>query len=268
MKLTLYRNCILTAAALVLPGCLAINAVLGVMGYLGSVPAQLAGTIYSVSEYTYEYAVNDKTPDEVIEEKFAWLIPPEESPEISDYAKAFRKSVSSSPMADIDTEVQLADSTPGVPQAMPPVSQKQENGVPAITASLNLASQKTTAAAKPKKVQRQRRVKKKPIPTTVAAKTTAPRPLPQPAFKERKTDPLLARLDRLEQAFRQAEEIVSSEPSQGLLLSVQSDDTDLTSQGINGSWSIRHGLMKHGPPVSRNAVTDAGLPPATKHHVS
>jgi len=255
MKWKLCRSCILTAAALVLPGCLAINAVLGVMGYLATGPAQLAGTIYSVTEYTYEYAVHDKTPDEVIEDKFSWLLLPEEDPEISGYAKAFKKSVLSPPMADVDPEVQLADSTLGASPSITLIPGKSQVSSSVMQASLKLTPKTKTAAAKPQRIQRQRRTVKESSPVTSAIVTSTPTFAPQHEYVERETDPLLVKLDRLEQTFRQAESIVSNEPSQGLLLSVQPNDAEQSEQGISGSWSIRHGLMQHTPIVSPDSIT-------------
>jgi hypothetical protein len=77
MKKTLCRSCLFTASLLVLPGCLVINAALSIAGLLGSGPIEYAGTAYSVGEYAYQYAVNDKTPDEVVEEKLAQFMPDE-----------------------------------------------------------------------------------------------------------------------------------------------------------------------------------------------
>ena len=66
-------NCLFVAALVALPGCLAVNAMFGVLGLVTSGPVQYAGTAYTVGEYTYEYAVNGKTPDTVLGEKLAWL---------------------------------------------------------------------------------------------------------------------------------------------------------------------------------------------------
>lgn len=52
-------------------GCLAaIGPLLSLGGAVTAAPVvQVAAMGYSVGEYTYEYTVNDKTPDEVIEDK-------------------------------------------------------------------------------------------------------------------------------------------------------------------------------------------------------
>ncbi|MBI9081404.1 MAG: hypothetical protein JEY79_16885 [Pseudodesulfovibrio sp.] len=267
MKRSLSRNCILTAAVLVLPGCLAINAALGILGYLGSGPAQVAGAVYSVSEYTYEYAMNDKTPDEVMLEKISWFIPQEAPPDMSSHAKVIEKPTLSLPAADVKTKVQLTNSVSGVRRARLPIFEKQPEMLPKLTASLTLSRQKTTAVSKPKKVQRQRRVKKQSNPALVIAKRNQAVPASQ-VVREWKTSPLLTRLDKLELAFRQAENIVSGRPSQGLLLSVQSDGADLPGQGISGSWSIRHHLMNHGPTISRKSANDVRLSSTTNQRIS
>jgi hypothetical protein len=267
MKRSLPRNCILTAAILVLPGCLAINAALGILGYLGSGPAQVAGAVYSVSEYTYEYAVNDKTPDEVMLEKISWFIPQDAPPGISSHAKATGKPTLSPPAVDVKAEVQLANSVSGVRRARLPIFEKQPDMLPKLTASLTLSPQKTTAVSKPKKVQRQRRVKRKSNPAIVTAKRNQAVPASQ-VVREWKPNPLLTRLDKLELAFRQAENIVSGRPSQGLLLSVQSEGSDLPGQGISGSWSIRHHLMNHSPTISRTSASDVRLTSTTNQRIS
>ena len=249
MKWKLCQSCIFTAAVLVLPGCLAINAVLGVLGYFGTGPIQLAGTAYSISEYTYEYAVNDKTPDEVIEEKFAWLLLPEGDLEISGYARATRKSGISPPMDDIAPEMQLAKSPMEASQAVPLTPGKQKNEPALMTASLMPSPQIKPAATKPGRVEHQRNIVKKTVAVSAVsiAKVVIPKSTPQHTYVDRETDPLLAKLDRLELTFRQAEDIVSKEPSQGILLSAQSYPTPMAEQGISGSWSIRHRLMERPP---------------------
>jgi len=246
MKRILLRSCILTAGLLVLPGCLAINAVLGVMGFLGSGPIQLAGTVYSVSEYTYEYAVNDKTPDEVIEDKLSWLMTPDETPELAGYAKAFRKSATA--MADTSPETVVADASPNTWKSLTLAAPKRES-TPVVTAALRPVPETKTAA-------QSRRIRQRPeiiasetvIPGPVpAAENTPQRPAVVHTYVERETDPLLARLNKLEQGFRQAEAIAANQHESGVRLSVDPDATPVGSQGINGSWSIRHRVMEHAP---------------------
>lgn len=56
-----------------LSGCIVLSGLLGASGFVLTGPAQYIGTVYAVGEYTYEYAANDKTPVQVLQEKFAWL---------------------------------------------------------------------------------------------------------------------------------------------------------------------------------------------------
>jgi len=263
MKWKLVRNCIFTAAVMVLPGCLAMNAVLGVLGYLGTGPVQYAGTAYSITEYTYEYVVNDKTPDQTIKEKFAWIIPAEEEPEQLEFAKTFRQPDTPGPSGEMNSEVIVAEATLGASRALTLTPEHKEK--PTVTiASLPPALEMKTATAKPRRVQRQRHPRKKSPPAVGQAPGTAtgtpPAKATQHVYVQRETDPLLERLNRLEMAFCQAEDIVSNHPAQGLLLSVQSDGTEGgTRHGINGSWSIRHRVMEHAPYVSPDSITDASL---------
>lgn len=238
------------AVVLVMPGCLAINAVLGIMGYLGTGPIQFAGTAYSISEYAYEYAVNDKTPDEVIEEKFAWLLLPDEDLELSADAKDLQQSVTT-PMANIPPSVQTAKTSLGAAQNLTLTQAKHSAPASTMIASLSPSPQKKTVAPKPRRIQRQRHVVKKQTPTATApihtAKADIHTVIPNHIYVERDTDPLLTKMNRLEMNFSQAEIIVSNEPTQGILLSAQSESDGKIEQGISGSWSIRHSLMEQTP---------------------
>jgi hypothetical protein len=52
-----------------LPGCAVVGPLLSVGGFVGMAPLQYASTVYTVGEFTYEYAANDKDPTEVIQAK-------------------------------------------------------------------------------------------------------------------------------------------------------------------------------------------------------
>lgn len=238
-----------TAAALILPGCVVINAVLGAMSFLTSGPLQYAGTVYSVSEYTYEYAVNDKTPDEVIEDKLAWLLEPDEIPEMTGYAKALRKSdIQGVPQPDAVTMLAAKARTTRPPADFAPAmarltfSPKQTR----TTAPVAMASAKPTPALLPTKKARPRTAPPAPAVQTVAAKS-----VPQHIYIKRDTDPLREKLTRMEQGFALAERMAGQEPPQGVRYSLPT-----TEVGINGSWSIRHGLMQLSPAPSRNPGAD------------
>lgn len=51
------------------PGCAVVGPLLSVGGMAGMAPLQYASTAYTVGEFSYEYAANDKDPSEVIEGK-------------------------------------------------------------------------------------------------------------------------------------------------------------------------------------------------------
>lgn len=52
-----------------LPGCAVVGPLLSVGSFVGAAPLQYASTAFTVGEFTYEYAANDKDPSEVIEGK-------------------------------------------------------------------------------------------------------------------------------------------------------------------------------------------------------
>ena len=52
-----------------LPGCAVVGPLLSMGGMVGMAPLQYASTAYTVGEFTYEYAVNENDPGEVIEAK-------------------------------------------------------------------------------------------------------------------------------------------------------------------------------------------------------
>ncbi|BDQ34050.1 hypothetical protein [Pseudodesulfovibrio portus] len=58
-----------SALAALLSGCAVIGPLLSLGGMAGLAPLQYASTVYTIGEFTYEYAANDKTPDQVIQAK-------------------------------------------------------------------------------------------------------------------------------------------------------------------------------------------------------
>ncbi|WP_319582956.1 hypothetical protein [uncultured Pseudodesulfovibrio sp.] len=52
-----------------LSGCAVVAPLLGVGGFAFA-PLQYASTAYTIGEFTYQYAANDKTPDQVVEDKY------------------------------------------------------------------------------------------------------------------------------------------------------------------------------------------------------
>ncbi len=57
-----------------LSGCMLLNAAITAGGYCMGGPLEYAGTAATLCEYGYEYAVNDKTPDDVLMAKFAFML--------------------------------------------------------------------------------------------------------------------------------------------------------------------------------------------------
>ena len=53
----------------ILPGCAVIGPALSIGGMAGLAPLQYASTAFTIGEFSYQYAVNDKDPSEVIEAK-------------------------------------------------------------------------------------------------------------------------------------------------------------------------------------------------------
>jgi hypothetical protein len=84
-------------------------------------------------------------------------------------------------------------------------------------------------------------------------RTAAPRrPTPVHTYVAHAPDPLLTRLDRLENGLAQAEALYLSEPADGLRLSVPPRDGDPSAQGVNGGSSLRLPLMRSVPAASSN----------------
>ncbi|MDC0336481.1 hypothetical protein OAN24_06285 [Pseudodesulfovibrio sp.] len=52
-----------------LPGCAVVGPLLSIGGMAGLAPLQYASTAYTLGEFSYEFAVNDNDPSEVIEAK-------------------------------------------------------------------------------------------------------------------------------------------------------------------------------------------------------
>ncbi|MDC0335323.1 hypothetical protein OAN24_00290 [Pseudodesulfovibrio sp.] len=259
MNRTLFRSCIITAAALILPGCLAINALLGVAGFLTTGPIQYAGTAYSIGEYSYEYAVNDKTPDEVIEEKFALFFDVEPDPAMKGYAKALGTTTMAkvTPKA-LPKRQPIEPSLAAAPRVtLTPTSQT----APIMVATLRTRTPHQ-APARPTPVRKQvTREAPAPVTPKPIVQTAVIMPTPQHTYVERQRDPLLEKLARMEQTLAQAEQVMNQEPSHGVRYSISTEEAGQTGTGISGSWSIRHGVMQANPdalPASVGSVVETG----------
>ena len=253
MKKSLCRSCLFTASLLVLPGCLVINAALSVAGLLGSGPIEYAGTAYSVGEYAYHYAVNDKTPDEVIEEKLAQFMPGEaetedgSSPVLVADASEAASSDRDAPLprlgepppnpavsALLPAEVHpVAEVTPPASRPVPVLPEKRaEPPAEVFPAPMAQAPVRVASADKGRPAKSASQVRR----TTSVTESPASEP-----------DPLLTRLDRLELAFAQAERVSLNRPASGVRGVVSTHDAGQTGSGVSGTWSIRHPVMETAP---------------------
>jgi len=56
-----------------LSGCAVVAPLLGAGGFVFA-PLQYASTAYTIGEFTYQYAANDKTPNQVVEDKYNAMV--------------------------------------------------------------------------------------------------------------------------------------------------------------------------------------------------
>jgi len=276
MKQTLVRSALITALVVILPGCVLINTVLGVVGLMSSGPVQYMGAAYSIGEYTYEYTVNDKTPDEVIVAKVAWLFGSDDEPEAVKYANNVPLP------ANIDRPI----STPNINLASAKAVLRPERRTSApslMKVKLTPADTSTPSpivvAAATKRQSKPQRVKRpttRPVsPRTSVAQTRSPAPAiqtlaststPRHTYVEHAPDPLLERMTRMEQSFALAERMANHKPIKGIRYSVKTKEAGQTLT-INGSWSIRHDVMQS-PPDSENDSVLKTSPQATLQTIS
>ncbi|WP_319582889.1 hypothetical protein [uncultured Pseudodesulfovibrio sp.] len=233
---------LLLGALTVLPGCLAINAALGLLGTIGPPAAQLAGAAYTVAEYSYEYGAHDRTPDEVFLAKFDWLMDDRDEPEPAAFAGALSAAIPERRMTD--------SSIPRV--TVVDVGDEIETGagliVMAETKQAVLPRKATPAATVAKTPSSKRVVQRRTLSPRI---TTNPRdrrtiqdvPLrtlpPVHTYVAHAPNPLQTRLDRLENGLAQAEALYLSGSTEGLRLSVSPCDGDPRVQGVNGGHSLR-----------------------------
>ena len=255
MKKTLCRSCLFTASLLVLPGCLVINAALSIAGLLGSGPIEYAGTAYSVGEYAYQYVVNDKTPDEVVEEKLAQLMPDEagtngEGPVLVADASGAVAPENDAPLPRLGEPPPNPAVSALLPAEVHPVA---EVSPPAARPDPVLPEQRVEpsvevfsapAARAPVRVASAK--KSRPVAAGPSERRTAPA-AESPESAASGPDPLLTRLNRLELAFAQAERVSMSRPASGVRGVVSSHDAGQTGSGVSGTWSIRHPVMESAP---------------------
>jgi hypothetical protein len=136
--------------------------------------------------------------------------------------------------------------------------------VPVIKATLVKAERK----AAPATIARGRtQVAKPPAEPAVREPVQAPPPRgPVHVYADHPPDPLLARLDRLENGLAQAEALYLSESKDGLRLSVPPCDGDPCAQGVNGGHSLRLPVMRTvpGAPPAREEDRPQSAPPSIR----
>jgi len=254
MRSTLCRNCLGLLALPLLSGCLLVNAFLGVAGLVGTGPIQYASTAYSVGEYAYQYAVNDKTPDEVIEEKLAFFIGPfddeGEAAEVTQLAQLGTRESKSIAHTALGTE----SSTVFPTHSLAPVDVKTTPNTVKPT-PIDLAAAPTPSPRKlvplpaPRRIVAAHAAPVRPARPRPKAATGPVRPAPSPSVPAAvapqpvETDPVLARMHRLERCLADAERIALARPENGLRLPVATEDAGQTAPEMSGGWSIRHPVM-------------------------
>lgn len=242
-----------------LTGCLAVNAMFGVLGLVAPGPIQYAGTAYTVGEYTYQYAVNDKTPDEVLGDKFAWLMGDDAlSPDIAPkpgqsgtetlLARAKTPESEDFPAAQAALPIPAALASPTLlPGAAVALAANAPSPDPMVIAG---TMDKPAPPVRMAQAGRQTRPDRKTSATPVLLQAkAAARPGHAP-------DPLAARLDRMESALAQAEQMALREPDQGVRYAASAWEAVADSggrdgqgrgTGVSGAWTIRHPVMQPVP---------------------
>ena len=254
---------LLLGALTVLPGCLAINAALGLFGVIGPPAAQLAGAAYTVAEYSYEYGAHDRAPDEVFLAKFDWLLEEGDEPDPAAFAGALSAAIPGPQMADGPLPAMtVADAGDGIGSlGQPVVRPSPRRALRPVVVARNQRPARPTMKAMPVKTAGRpapvRRAAQSLTPVVRAAavpevrepaRTSPPsRPAPAHTYVAHAPNPLQARIDRLENGLAQAEALYLSEGTDGLRLSVPPCDGDPCAQGVNGGHSLRLPIMRSVP---------------------
>jgi len=252
---------LLLGALTALPGCLAINAALGVLGAMGPPAAQLAGAAYTVAEYSYEYGAHDRTPDEVFLAKFDWLLGDGDVPDPAAFAGALSAAMpGAQPMDAARPTVVVADAPAGR-RARPSFNHAAR---PVALAAAKRPVQPVkkvmpvTKASKAAPVKRIAKTPARPIVRESAQNVPVRVPVPVHRYVAHTPDPLLVRLDRLENGLAQAEALYLSETGGGLRLSVPPCDGNPCDQGVNGGSSLRLPVTHGAPGTSIASTARAG----------
>lgn len=241
-----FAQFLLLGTTALLPGCLAVNAALGVLGLVGPPTATLAGAAYTVAEYSYEYQVHNRTPDEVLEAKFDWLLAEGNDPEPAAFAGAVRAAVNAPRDAEGPETVMVAE-------AAAPAIRDTQGAVEPDEAVLNIETAAGNAPAESAPVAAA--ATRPPVVHAVAAGAGSEPPatvraLPAHILVAHDPDPLMARLNRIENGLARAEAQLLADGGEGIRLSVPPCDGDPCAQGVNGSWSLRLPVMRTVPAQS------------------
>ncbi|WP_419786286.1 hypothetical protein [Pseudodesulfovibrio sp.] len=238
MNKAAYRNILSLIALPLLSGCLVINALLGVAGLVGSGTVQYASTAYSVCEYGYQYTVNDKTPDEVIVEKLAFLIgPAEDETEQVDMTRLATVAPREHPLLEERSHSQA----PKFVKSTPIIAPRTIETAQAVTQSPQVIAKATLIPAPTPRPTSRRTV------VNIHAVAKAEPPATASASPPAATDPSLTRMARLGQCLAAAERISLNRPETGLRLPAGTNDAGQTAPEMSGGWFIRHQVMAAGP---------------------
>jgi len=236
---------LLLGALMILPGCLAVNAALGVLGVMGPPAAQLAGTAYTVAEYSYEYGAHGRTPDEVLAAKFDWIAGSGDEPEPAAFAGALSGAVPDPRRADAPRPATaVADAGPARAPDLP-----AKDGPQTPPSAKRIAKPAAKRAAGTRIGGKRMRTARLPDRTRPRGPSALPRrrTVPVHTYAAHAPDPLLARLDRVENGLAQAEALYLLRTTDGLRLSVPPRDGDPCAQGVNGGCSLRLPVMRTAP---------------------
>ncbi|MFH1914025.1 MAG: hypothetical protein ABIK45_07110 [Pseudomonadota bacterium] len=217
-----------------LAGCLAVNAMFGVLGLVGPAPIQYAGTAYSVGEYAYHFTVNDKTPDEVLGEKFAWLTGLDEPLTPETHTPASPRVEPSFMLASAEPAPMAAMGQVAIPPAPAP-SKKRE------TAPIATISRESNPETAPEPIRRAGTDQPDSRP---AHAVVIPHAVVIAHAVVIGPDSQAERLNRLESSLAQAERMYLRGFVQGVRCTASTPDGQ---GGVSGTGSVRHPIMQTAP---------------------